>query len=81
MISYLSFFLACDTSLVLISLISSPSSLSLRRCPPVPTLRSLLNLVKEPELTALGALDRVVPALLVFLSTSTASSLGFGPLQ
>ena len=47
----------------------------------VPALRSLLDLIREPEFTTLPALDRVVPILLVLLSTSIASSLGFGPLQ
>ena len=47
----------------------------------VPAFRSLLDLVREPEFTTLPAFDRVVPVLLVLLSTSIASSLGFGPLQ
>ena len=53
----------------------------MRLCSAVPALRSLLDLVREPEFTTLPALDRVVPVLLVLLSTSIASSLGFGPLQ
>ena len=71
--------------LAILLLISSLSFLHrlllLRLRSAVPALRSLLNLVKEPQLTALPALDRVVPVLLVLLSTSIASSLSFGPLQ
>ena len=71
--------------LAILLLISSLSFLHrlllLRLRSAVPALRSLLNLVKEPQLTALPALDRVVPVLLVLLSTSIASSLDFGLLQ